>query len=105
MSDCTGRTVTSGAVCLVSSVKVLSRVGHLDDDPAIGQEQHPVGVAGGDRVVGDHYHRLTELPHRPGQKTQHLGTDNGVEVSGGFVGAKMIAGRPARARAQATRCC
>src|SRR6478735_974935 len=109
-SDCTGRTVTSGAVCRVRSVNVRSRVsvntsdpatnatprttanalsairslcasrpltvtrsmsahppgrfevlhpvqhplrgglGHLVVDQAVGQEQHPVGVPGGDRV-------------------------------------------------------
>src|SRR5580765_2168762 len=145
-SDCTGRTVTSGAVCRVSSVNVLSRVsvntrdpatnatprttaralsairslwasrpltvtrsmsahppgglevlhpvqhllgggvGHLVHDPAVGQEQHPVGVPGGDRVVGDHYHRLAEVPHRAGQEPQHVRAGHGVQVPGGFVG-------------------
>ena len=30
----------------------------LVDDAAVGEEQHPVGVGGGDRVVGDHHDRL-----------------------------------------------
>ena len=34
---------------------------HLVDDAAVGEEHDPVGVAGGDRVVGDHDDRLAEL--------------------------------------------
>lgn len=37
------------------------RLEHLVDDVPVGQEQDPVGVAGGGRVVGDHDDRLAEL--------------------------------------------
>ena len=36
------------------------RAGHRVDDAAVGEEQHGVGVAGSDRVVGDHHDRLAE---------------------------------------------
>ena len=41
---------------------------HLVDDPAVGEEHDPVGVRGGDRVVGDHHDRLAELVDRAAQE-------------------------------------
>ena len=37
------------------------RLEHLVDDLAVGEEHDPVGVARGDRVVGDHHDRLVEV--------------------------------------------
>ena len=47
---------------------VEDRVGggleHLVDDLAVGEEQHPVGVGGRGRLVGDHDDGLPELVDR-----------------------------------------
>ena len=37
------------------------RLAQLVDDPAVGEEDHPVGVGRGHRVVGDHHDGLAEL--------------------------------------------
>src|SRR3954449_4491954 len=36
-------------------------LGHLVDDLAVGEEEHAVRVAGGDRIVRDHDNGLTEV--------------------------------------------
>src|SRR5215472_6297157 len=55
-------------------------------DPPVGEEDDPVGVAGGHRVVGDHDDRLAELAHAPAEQVQDLRTGPGVEVAGRLVG-------------------
>src|SRR4030088_468803 len=59
---------------------------HLADHPSVHEEDRPVGVAGGDRVVGDHDHGLAKLPHRVLHDVQHLGPGPRVEVARGLVG-------------------
>src|SRR6476469_7247269 len=49
------------------------RLQHLVHDPPVGQEQHPVRVAGRVGIVRDHDDGLPELPHRGLQKAEHLG--------------------------------
>ena len=58
----------------------------VGDDAAVGEEDGPVGVRGGDRVVGDHHDRLAELADRDSHERQHLAAAVGVEVAGRFVG-------------------
>src|SRR5262249_26474686 len=55
-------------------------------DPPVGEEDDPVGVAGGDGVVGDHDDRLAELAHAAAEQGQDLRTGPGGEVAGGLVG-------------------
>src|SRR5215475_5499967 len=55
-------------------------------DPPVGEEHHPVGVAGGHRVVGDHDDGLAELAHAAAEQVQDFRTGPGVEVAGGLVG-------------------
>ena len=55
-------------------------------DPAVGQEHDPVGVPGGDRVVGDHDDGLAHRAHGGAEELEHLGAGGGVEVAGGLVG-------------------
>ena len=59
---------------------------HLVDDLAIGEEDHPVGVAGGDRIVRDHHDRLAEVAHRAAHELEDLGAGPAVEVAGRLVG-------------------
>lgn len=40
---------------------------------AVGQIDNSIGVAGGDRIVGDHDDRLVELINAATQKAQHFG--------------------------------
>ena len=61
-------------------------VAQLVDDPAVGEEQHPVGVRRRDRVVGDHHDRLPVLVDGAAEQLEHLGARRGVEVAGGLVG-------------------
>src|SRR5439155_4777952 len=65
---------------------VGGRVAQLVDDRAVGQEDDPVGVGGGVRVVGDHDDGLPVLADRVAQEAQHLGAGAGVEVTGRLVG-------------------
>ena len=62
------------------------RVAQFVDDRAVGEEDDPVGVGGGVRVVGDHDDGLAELAHRVAQEAEHLGAGARVEVAGGLVG-------------------
>src|SRR5215469_5231832 len=55
-------------------------------DPPVGEEDNPVGVAGGRRVVGDHDDGLAELAHAAAEQVQDLRAGAGVEVAGGLVG-------------------
>src|SRR5262245_26292959 len=48
-------------------------------DAAVGQEQGLVGVAGGDRVVGDHHDGLLQLIHRAAQELEQLRAGAGVQ--------------------------
>src|SRR5690242_4483874 len=75
-------------------VKPLLQLDHLvggagsrvaDDFPVLEGDQ-PVGVGGGDRVVGDHHHRLIELVDRLAQQAHDVGAGLRVEVAGRLVG-------------------
>ena len=66
--------------------RVPGRGHELVDDPAVGQEQHPAGVGGGDRVVGDHHDGLAEVAHGGGHERQDLGGGVRVQVAGRLVG-------------------
>src|SRR6516165_7159890 len=44
----------------------------LVDHPAVGQEDHPVGIGSAAGVVRHHHDRLPELVHRAPQETEHL---------------------------------
>ena len=74
------------------------RVAHLVDDLAVGEEDHAVGVAGGDRVVGHHDDGLAELVDRAlAAAASTSAPERGVEVAGGLVGEDdRRAGWPAR---------
>src|SRR5688500_3041259 len=50
------------------------RVAHLVDHPAVREEDHAVGVARGNRVVGHHDDGLAELVDRALEQLQHLST-------------------------------
>ena len=50
-----------------------SGIRELVDDAAVGQEPGVVGVAGGDRVVGDHDHCLAQLVDRLADEGEDLG--------------------------------
>ena len=69
------------------------------------RKMHPVGVAGRDRVVGDHDDGLAELarPRCAGSRAARRRTCESRAPVGSS--AKTICGRLARARAAATRCC
>src|SRR5215203_1524512 len=60
--------------------------GGVADDLPVLQRDQPVRVGGGDRVVGDHHHRLVELVDRLAQQLHHVGAGFGVEVAGRLVG-------------------
>src|SRR4051794_755562 len=58
----------------------------LVDEAAVGEDDDPVGVAGGSEVVGDHHDGLAELPHRAAHEGEDLGPAAAVEVAGRLVG-------------------
>ena len=100
-------------------------LGQLVDDLAVGEEQHPVGVGRGHRVVGDHHDGLAEVGHGLAHEAEDLGAGPRVEVAGGLVGeddlrlagqgaghghALLLAARRARSgrwlrRSPGRRCC
>src|SRR6476646_1939710 len=55
------------------------------DDRAVGEEHHPVRVARGDGVVGDHDDRLTQVVDGLAHEGEDLRAGARVEVAGGFV--------------------
>src|SRR4051794_31504243 len=61
-------------------------LGHLVDDPPVGQEDDAVGVARRDRIVGDHHDRLAELAHGAAHEVEDLRTGPAVEVARRLVG-------------------
>ena len=77
----------------------------LVDHPAVGEEQHPVGVRRRERVVGDHHDRLAVPVHRRAQQPQHL--PRRTPRPGRRWARRRTAppGRVTSARAIATRCC
>jgi hypothetical protein len=94
--------LTSAASMNAETCSASARL--VGDDPAVTEEQHAVGVRGGDRVVRHHRDGLPVLPARGGEKSQHFAARAGVEVAGRLVGEDEV-GAVARARAIATRCC
>ncbi len=75
------------------------------DDPAVGQEDHPVGVARRHRVVGDHDHRLAELADAAAQQRPAPPRRPGSRGCRWARRRRRSSGRLASARAIATRCC
>ena len=75
------------------------RVEQLGLEPAVGQEQHAVGVRGRGRVVGDHDDGLTEVTDGPMQEAEYVGRRARVEVAGRLVGEHHV--RPGDERAGA----
>ena len=65
---------------------LLAGLAHLVDDPAVGEEHHPVGVRRRHRVVGHHHHGLPVVVDAAPQQLEHLGAGAGVEVAGRLVG-------------------
>src|ERR671910_3305337 len=59
---------------------------HLVDDPAVGEEHHPVGVTGRPGVMGHHDDGLGEVVHGLAHEAQHLRSRSRVEVAGRLVG-------------------
>src|SRR6056297_172274 len=72
------------------------RFDHLTVDLAVADEDDPVGVRGGDRVMGDHHDRLAEVVDGRPHERQDLGTGHRVEVAGGFVGEDDLRSRSER---------
>src|SRR3954447_20603537 len=61
------------------------RAPQLVHDPAVGQEQDPVGVTRRVRIVGDDDDGLAEPVDRLAEDAQHLAARAGVEVAGRLV--------------------
>src|SRR4051794_23303958 len=62
------------------------RLEHLVHHLAVGQEDDPVRVGGGHRVVGHHHDGLAEGVDRLAHEGEQLGAGLGVQVAGGLVG-------------------
>ena len=62
------------------------RARRLVDDASVAEEHDPVGVRGGDRIVGDHDDRLLVLVDGVAHEVEDLGAGVRVEVSGRLVG-------------------
>src|ERR1700730_11672531 len=62
------------------------RVGHLVDDAAVGEEHDALGVAGRDRVMGDHHDGLSEIPHRRAHEGEYLGAGARIEIARWLIG-------------------
>src|SRR5690606_21329448 len=62
----------------------------LVGEAPVAQEHHPVGVGGGDRVVGDHDDGLAQFAGGFAEEGQDLGAGAGVEVAGGLVGVDHL---------------
>src|ERR687883_1530576 len=67
---------------VLGAVRLLGVV----DDLAVGEDEQPVGVGGGGRVVRDHDDRLAELVDGAAQQVEDLAGGLGVEVAGRLVG-------------------
>ena len=61
-------------------------IDHGVHHPAVGQENNPIGVAGGHRVMGNHHDRLTVFPHRSLEELEQTGAGGRIEVTGRLVG-------------------
>src|SRR5207248_2402435 len=82
---------TSGSPLFAQGLEPVEHLlgrGRLEtvDDAPIVEEQHGVGVAGGNGIVGDHDHRLVEVVDGAAQELQQLGARLRVEVPGRLVG-------------------
>jgi hypothetical protein len=58
----------------------------LAGQPAVGQEHDTIGVGRGDRVVGDHHHRLAGIVHDLAQQREDLAPGAGVQRARRLVG-------------------
>ena len=83
---CRARSASSVIRAMISSTPLAVGLAQLVDDPAVGEEDDPVGVGRGDRVVGDHHDGLAVGVDGVAEQLQHLGARPGVEVAGGLVG-------------------
>ena len=72
---------------------------------AVGEEDDPVGVRGGVRVVGDHDDGLAELARRESRRKPSTSAPERESRLPVGSSAKMTSGRETSARAHATRCC
>jgi hypothetical protein len=66
------------------------RVEQLGLQRAVGQEQHPIGVRRGARVVGDHDNGLAEIADGAVEEVEDVRGRAGVEVPGRLVGEHDI---------------
>ena len=73
-----------------SSTRPAVGDGHRVDDATVGEEQHAVGVGGGDRVVGDHHDGLGEAVDGVAHEAEDLGAGAAVEVAGRLVGEDQL---------------
>ena len=76
-----------GGVVAVAAAEV-----DLVADPAVADDEDPIGVGGGLGVVGHEDDRLAALDARPPERVEDLGPGRVVEVAGRLVGEEQ--GRP-----------
>ena len=64
----------AGGVKMLEPIQDLlgGRLLDLPDDAAVREEQHPVGVRGSLRVVGDHHDRLSMVANRVAEEAEDL---------------------------------
>src|ERR671918_2209909 len=79
--------IASGLQALDAVEHLVDRgLRHLVDDLPVGQEDDPICVRGGDRIVSDHHDRLAKLAHRRPHEIEYLRAPARIEVPGGLVG-------------------